>query len=168
MARAAAGDREAQRQVFDSQRTMLRRLAGERARRGLPPEDLMQEGSVGVLGAIHEFAAGAGEEFDRLAERRAAAEMDAALESERKARERDEKMARDADSLAVAEARLHRELGRAPRAGELAEHLEWPVDRVEEVASAVADAHERHDEELLPFLEPDDLSELLEGDGDDA
>jgi DNA-directed RNA polymerase specialized sigma subunit len=147
---------------------MLNRLAGERAQSGLPPEDLLQEGSVGVLGAIQEFATGAGDDFDRLAEARAAAEMDAAVNGEREARDRDELMVRDANAFAVAEARLRRELGRGPRAGELAEHLEWPVERVEEVAGAVADARERDDEDLLGYLTPDDLIELLDGDGDDA
>src|SRR5579871_6174094 len=156
VARAAAGDGEARRQVFDSQRSMLNRLAGERSERGLAHEDLVQEGSLGVLAAIREFANGGGGDFGGLAERLAAAEMDAALDSERSARERDEQVARDADAFSIAEARLRRDLGRAPRAGELAQHLEWPVERVDEVAAAVAEARERADEELLGYLEPDD------------
>jgi DNA-directed RNA polymerase specialized sigma subunit len=163
--RAAAGDRDAQREIFDSQRSTLNRLARERADRGLPREDLLQEGSLGLLGAIRDFSGG---DFDRLAEERAAAAMDAALSSDAAARERDEQMVRDANEFATAEIRLRRELGRAPRAGELAEHLEWSVDRVEEVAGAVADARERHDEDLLAYLDPDDMLELLDGEDDGA
>ena len=168
VARAAAGDTDAQRQVFDSQRPMLNRLARSRADRGMPREDLVQEGSVGVLAAIQEFGGGSVADFDHLAEELAAAEMDSALQAESAAREREEQMARDANILALAEIRLRRELGRAPRPGELAAKLEWSVDRVEEVATAVADARDRDDEELLRYLDPDDVLELLDQEGDDA
>lgn len=153
---------------------MLNRLAGERADRGLPREDLLQEGSLGVLGAIQEFASGGEADFDQLAETHAAREMDAALDSEAVARERDQQLVRDAKALEAAEARLRRELGREPRAGELAAHLEWPVDKVEEVAGAVADAHEQADQDLLRYVDPDeiDVLDLLgqdeEGEGDGA
>lgn len=160
VARAATGDRDAQRELFDSQRSMLNRLAGERADRGLAREDLLQEGSLGVLSAIQELAGSEAEDFAGLAERRAAAEMDAALSSEAEAKEREERMVRDANAFAVAEVRLQRELGRAPRAGEIAAHLEWTVDRVEEVAAAVADARERDDEELLRYIDPDEVDVL--------
>lgn len=169
IARAAAGDGDAQRQVFDSQRAMLGRLARERADRGLPAEDLVQEGSLGVLGAIHDFA-GAGEtgtDFDVLAEKRAAAEMDAALDSELEARRRDEQMVNDANAFDVAEARLSRELGRPATAAELAARLKWTLERVDEVAAAVADARERDDEDLLQYIDPEDvdLLDLLGPDG---
>jgi hypothetical protein len=49
---------------------------------------------------------------------------------------------------------LRRELQREPTEGELAEKLEWTVDRTRYVAAVVADARRRHDEELLEFIDP--------------
>jgi hypothetical protein len=49
---------------------------------------------------------------------------------------------------------LCRELRREPTESELAEKLEWTVERTRYVASVVADARRRHDEELLEFIDP--------------
>jgi hypothetical protein len=50
---------------------------------------------------------------------------------------------------------LRREIHRPPTTTEIAEKLEWTVDRTQYVASVVADARRRHDEELLEFIDPD-------------
>jgi hypothetical protein len=47
------------------------------------------------------------------------------------------------------------ELEREPTEAELAEKLEWTIDRTRYVAHVVADARRRHDEELLAFIDPD-------------
>ena len=49
---------------------------------------------------------------------------------------------------------------------EIAEKLEWTVDRTRYVATVVADARRRHDEELLAFIDPDaaDLDGPVDGD----
>jgi DNA-directed RNA polymerase sigma subunit (sigma70/sigma32) len=49
---------------------------------------------------------------------------------------------------------LRRELGREATEQELAEKLEWTVERTRYVAHVVADARRRHDEELLAFIDP--------------
>jgi hypothetical protein len=49
---------------------------------------------------------------------------------------------------------LRRELHRAPTDAELAEKLEWTVERTRYVAHVVADARRRHDEEMLEFIDP--------------
>ena len=49
---------------------------------------------------------------------------------------------------------MRRELGREATPAELAEKLEWTVDRTRYVAEVVADAQRRHDEELLAFIDP--------------
>jgi hypothetical protein len=55
------------------------------------------------------------------------------------------------------------ELHRAPSESEIAEKLEWTIDRTRYVAQVVAEARRRHDEELLAFIDP----EALDFDGDD-
>jgi len=56
-------------------------------------------------------------------------------------------------------------LHRGPTANELAEKLEWTLDRTLYVAGVVAEARRRHDEELLAFIDPESLD--FDGDDDD-
>jgi hypothetical protein len=49
---------------------------------------------------------------------------------------------------------LRRELERDPTESELAEKLEWTVERTRYVARVVADARRRYDEEMLEFIDP--------------
>src|SRR5438309_1399075 len=80
--------------------------------------------------------------------------------------------ARDAELLVPAgsdyertELLLARELRRAPNESEIAEKLEWTVERTRYVAQVVAEARRRHDEELLAFIDPDaiDFDETVDG-----
>jgi len=52
---------------------------------------------------------------------------------------------------------LARVLRRAPMEAEIAEKLEWTVERTRYVAQVVAEARRRHDEELLAFIDPEAL-----------
>jgi DNA-directed RNA polymerase sigma subunit (sigma70/sigma32) len=81
--------------------------------------------------------------------------MDAAIATE-------EASVRDAQLMVVAatdyertELLMAHELRRAPSEAELAEKLEWTVDRTRYVALVMAEARRRHDEELLAFIDPD-------------
>jgi len=58
------------------------------------------------------------------------------------------------------------ELEREPTEAELAEKLEWTIDRTRYVAQVVTEARRRHDEELLDFIDPD-ARDLDEVDDDD-
>ncbi len=90
--------------------------------------------------------------------------MDAALEAEAAT-------ARDAGLLVAAAsdyertyALLYRELHRSATESEIAEKLEWTVERTRYVAQVVAEARRRHDEELLQFIDPDavDIDDVLD------
>ena len=50
---------------------------------------------------------------------------------------------------------LRQELNREATPAEVRERLGWTPERLDDVAAAVEDARRRHDEELLPFLDPD-------------
>jgi hypothetical protein len=52
-----------------------------------------------------------------------------------------------------------------PTAAELAEKLEWTVDRTLYVANVVADARRRYDEEMLAFIDHEAID--LEEDDDE-
>ena len=122
-----------------------------------------KEGSIGLVEAVRSFARSGESDFARFAEDKVRAQMDAAIATEAAA-------VRDAQLLVAAATDYERteivmryELGRAPTEAELAEKLEWTVDRTRYVAQVVAEARRRHDEELLAFIDPD----AIEFDDDD-
>ena len=130
------------------------RLASERGDQGLSMPDLVQEGSIGLVEAVRSFAAGGEDNFASYAEKQIGAQMEQAIASETAA-------VRDAQLLVTAatdyehtELVLRRELLREPSESELAEKLEWTVERTRYVARVVADARRRHDEEMLEFIDP--------------
>ncbi len=59
---------------------------------------------------------------------------------------------------------LARELHRAPTEVEIAQKLEWTVERTRYVALVVTEARRKHDEELLAYIDP----EALVIDGEDG
>lgn len=162
--RSATGDGASQERLVAAHLGMVIRLAEERDGKGLSIPDLVQEGSLGLVEAIRSFA-GTGEiDFTRFATQKAGEQMDAAIDAEAAA-------VRDAQLLVTAasdyertELTLGRELKRSPTERELAEKLEWTVERTRYVAEVVAEARRRHDEDLLAFIDPDAVGDL---DGDD-
>ncbi|HYZ02715.1 MAG TPA: hypothetical protein VFA92_14560, partial [Candidatus Binatia bacterium] len=52
---------------------------------------------------------------------------------------------------------FRREHGRSGTHEELAEALGWTVQRTAEVADMVAGARQQHDEDLLAYLDPEDV-----------
>jgi RNA polymerase primary sigma factor len=155
VARAVGGEPDAQREVFERQRAMIARLARERADRGLSHDDLLQEGSLGLLAAMHEYAGGVQAPFEAYAETRVGEQMDRALEDEQAAVREEQQRAEDANAFEQAELALRRELQRDATPEELRERLGWTPERLDDVAAAVTDARQQHDEELLPYLDPD-------------
>lgn len=155
--RAALGDKASQERLVAVNLGLVIRLAverGERGERGLSMPDLVQEGSIGLVAAVRSFAGSGESDFDSFAEQRIGAQMDQAIASETAG-------VRDAQLLITAatdyehtELVLCRELHRKPTEGELAEKLEWTVERTRYVALVVSDARRRHDEELLEFIDP--------------
>ncbi len=131
------------------------RLAATRGEQGLSVPDLVQEGSIGLVQAVRSFADSGETDFATFAEARIAAQMDAAIAAEVAAVREGELLVAAATDYERAELILRRLLLREPTAAELAEKLEWTVDRTAYVAQVVADARRRHDEELLAFIDPE-------------
>jgi RNA polymerase primary sigma factor len=155
IARAVGGEAAAQRRVFEQQRQMIARLARERADQGLSQEDLLQEGSIGLLAAMHEFAGGVEGPFEPYAETRVAAQMDQAVADEQSALREEKQLADDAAAFERAELALRRELKREATPAEIGERLGWSAERLDDVAAAVEDARQQHDEELARYLDPE-------------
>jgi DNA-directed RNA polymerase sigma subunit (sigma70/sigma32) len=153
--RSALGDRPSQDRLVAAHLNMVIRLAMERGEQGLSLSDLVQEGSIGLVEAVRSFSVGSEIDFSDFAEEKVGSYMDAALAIEATA-------VRDAQLLVTAatdyertEVTMRHELHREPTVVELAEQLEWSVDRTRYVAQVVADARRRHDEGLLAFIDPD-------------
>lgn len=163
---SALGDRSSQDRVVSANLKLVIRLAAGRGGHGLSVPDLVQEGSIGLVEAVRSFAGSGEGDFGRFAEQRIGAHLDAAIAAEAAA-------VRDAQLLVAAatdyertELLLRRELHRLATENELAEKLEWTVERTRYVAQVVADARRRHDEELLAFIDPEVID--LDHDDDDG
>lgn len=151
---AALGDKASQERLVAANLGLVIRLATERGDRGLSMPDLVQEGSIGLVDAVRSFAGCDENDFASFAQRQIAAQMEQAIATETAA-------VRDAALLVTAatdyehtEHVLRRELHREPTESEVAEKLEWTLERTRYVAHVVADARRRHDEEMLEFIDP--------------
>ena len=153
--RAALGDRQSEDRLVAGHLAMVIRLAGTRGEQGLLVADLVQEGSIGLVEAVRAFAGSGEADFARFAEAKVGAQMDAAIATEATAVRDAHLLVNAATDYERTEILMQYELGRAPTEPELAEKLEWSVDRTRDVGKVVADARRRHDEELLAFIDPD-------------
>ena len=163
--RSAGGDRSSQERLVAANLGMLIRLAEARDDRGLSVPDLVQEGSLGLVEAVRTFATSGQPDFAAFAEHRVGDTMEAAIEAEAATVHDAELLVAAANDYERTELLLARELHRPPTSSEIAEKLEWTVDRTEYVARVVADARRRYDEELLEFIDPDaiDFDDTVDG-----
>jgi RNA polymerase primary sigma factor len=164
---AADGDRTSQDRLVAAYLPTVVRLAAASGEQGLSVPDLVQEGSIGLLSAVRDFARSGEPDFAAFAEARISVQLKQAIESEAAAVRDAQLLVTAAEDYTRAEVILRRTLQREPTENELAEKLEWTVDRLRYVASVVDDARRRHDEELLAYLDPEALG--LDGaDSDDG
>ena len=162
---AAEGDQPSQERLVAAYLSTVVRLAAARAEEGLSVSDLVQEGSVGLLSAIRDFAGSGEGDFAKFAESRIAGELSRAIDEEAAAVRDAQLLVAAAEDYTRTEVILRRTLQREPTEKELAEKLEWTLDRLRYVARVVEDARRRHDEELLAYVDPEALG--LEDDDDD-
>jgi DNA-directed RNA polymerase sigma subunit (sigma70/sigma32) len=152
--RAGIGDKTSQDRLVAAHLNLVIRLAAARGRQPLSVPDLVQEGSIGLVEAVRSFASSGDVDFPEFAARLINGKIDAAIDAEAAC-------VRDAELLVAAatdyertDHLMRRELGRGATEAELAEKLEWTLERTRYVAHVVADARRGHDEELLAFIDP--------------
>ena len=162
---SALGDRTSQEKLVAASLSMVIRLADSRPDRGLTALDLVQEGSSGLVEAVQTFADSGESSFATFAEKKVGQQMETAIAAEAAAVREAELLITAAADYDRVEMSLARELHRAPTEHEIAEKLEWTIDRTRYVAQVVTDARRRHDEELLAYIDPEVIA--FEGDGDD-
>jgi RNA polymerase primary sigma factor len=152
--RAALGDRASQERLVAANLGLVIHLADGHEAQGLSRPDLVQEGSIGLVEAVRTFAESGHDDFMEYAEQRIGEQMDRAIAAEAAAVRDAELLVSAATDYEHTQLLMRRELHREPTESELAEKLEWTVERTRYVAHVVEDARRRHDEEMLEFIDP--------------
>jgi RNA polymerase primary sigma factor len=162
---SARGLRASQDRLVAANLGLVIRLAKSRQDKGLSLPDLVQEGTIGLLEAVQNFVGSGHDSFARFAEAKVLEQMDSAIDTEAAAVRDAELLVTAANDYERTELLLRRELKRGPKESEIAEKLEWTVERTRYVAQVVADARRRHDEELLAYIDPDavDADDTIDG-----
>lgn len=156
-----SGDQAACERLLETHLGLVLEMAKARKGRGLTVGDFFQEGCVGLLAAIKAFPLAEDGDFDHFAAAQVALAMEGALLAEEEA-VRQERLLLDAaadyDRVEIA---LAGELHRAPTVAEIGVRLEWTPERTEYVRTVVEDARRRNDAELLLYVEPEEVTDLL-------
>ena len=154
--RAREGDKRARQRLIEKNLRLVVSVAKKYRGYGLPFEDLIQEGNIGLMKAVEKYDPDRGFRFStyatwwvRQAVQRAVADKGRTIRVPVHMTEKIRKMARTYNDLSA-------EFEREPTDEEVAERLEWTVDEVRDVKDAMPDATSLNQ----PLSSDSDSSEL--------
>lgn len=155
---AAEGDRSARDTLVQTHVDWVRDALEGRRSRALDVGDLFQEGTIGLMQAIERFKDSGSDDFEAFARGAIGEHMDRALDAEDAAANEAQGLVQAAEDFERVEIQLHRLHGRPATDEEIARQLEWTVARTVEVRGIVQRARTHHDEEILPFLDSEEVT----------